>query len=136
VSIDGRIWHGCHVHGMRPRLNRGSSEAKIARNIARDRENDAALEEAGWAVIHVGEHENAKEAASRIAQLVLLRRGVPVNGPRIDSPTDEARGRGSRSPLGMREPITASRWANTRSYISGRPGQYSVRYVPAHEACA
>jgi len=39
---------------------------KIARNIARDEAMDRRLEEAGWTVLVVWEHEDVAEAAARV----------------------------------------------------------------------
>jgi DNA mismatch endonuclease (patch repair protein) len=42
-------WHGCKRSRM-PEANRAYWEAKIARNVARDARNAAALDAAGWTV--------------------------------------------------------------------------------------
>lgn len=42
-------------------------QAKLDRNVERDRRNDAALQAAGWTVIRVWEHEEATRAAEEIA---------------------------------------------------------------------
>ena len=39
---------------------------KIARNIERDRENDAKLNGSGWGVVRVWEHDDIAEAVARI----------------------------------------------------------------------
>ena len=70
VFIDGCYWHGCPKHGTRPRTNSGYWSAKIARNIERDRRNDAALMDAGWCVVRVWEHEDPEQAAAQIHDLV------------------------------------------------------------------
>ena len=48
--------------------------ASSTRNVARDREKDAQLEEMGWIVVHVWEHEDPVEAADAIEQLWRSRR--------------------------------------------------------------
>jgi DNA mismatch endonuclease, patch repair protein len=40
--------------------------AKLARNSARDAQVTAELEEAGWTVVRVWEHEDTHDAATRI----------------------------------------------------------------------
>ena len=40
--------------------------AKLAGNTARDRDTDARLEEAGWIVVRVWEHEDPADAADRV----------------------------------------------------------------------
>lgn len=74
VFIDGCYWHGCPEHGTQPRTNAAYWSAKIARNIERDRRNDAALLKAGWLVARVWEHENPEEAAAQILNLLGTRR--------------------------------------------------------------
>lgn len=56
VFVDGAFWHG---HPSRHRPGRSGSywDAKIARNVERDREHDAALAEAGWSVVRVWDFE-------------------------------------------------------------------------------
>lgn len=81
VFVDGCFWHGCPVHGVRPRTNRGYWDAKIARNVERDRRNDEALQAAGWTVVRVWEHVKPEEAAERISQLVRERRAPRPNQP-------------------------------------------------------
>lgn len=46
-----------------PRSNRGYWEPKLARNVERDRTNDAVLQESGWAVLRFYEHFEVGEAA-------------------------------------------------------------------------
>src|SRR4051794_29597338 len=57
VFVDGCFWHGCPQHGVRPRTNAGYWAAKVRRNQERDRRNELALEQAGWRVLRVWEHE-------------------------------------------------------------------------------
>jgi DNA mismatch endonuclease (patch repair protein) len=47
VYCDGCFWHRCPEHGQIPKANRDYWEPKLARNVERDRETDAALAEAG-----------------------------------------------------------------------------------------
>jgi DNA mismatch endonuclease (patch repair protein) len=82
VFVDGCFWHGCPEHGTSPRTNSGYWSAKVARNRARDSANDAALAEAGWAVVRVWEHESPATAADAIAALVESR--VRANAVRLD----------------------------------------------------
>ncbi len=68
VFVDGCFWHGCPEHGTSPRTNATYWNAKIARNIERDRFNETELSAAGWAVVRVWEHEAPGDAADRIAR--------------------------------------------------------------------
>jgi DNA mismatch endonuclease, patch repair protein len=70
VFVDGCFWHGCPEHGTSPRTNPSYWSAKIARNVERDRRNDAELSAAGWAVVRVWEHEDPANAADKITQIL------------------------------------------------------------------
>ena len=75
VFIDGCFWHSCPEHATMPKANREFWEAKLRRNVERDRENDQALKLLGWEVIRVWEHEAPEIAGARIARTV--RRAQP-----------------------------------------------------------
>jgi len=75
VFIDGCFWHGCPDHRAAPAANREWWAAKLARNVERDRDTDRHLQQAGWVVVRVWEHEDPAAAAQRIAAEVR-RRGV------------------------------------------------------------
>jgi DNA mismatch endonuclease (patch repair protein) len=74
VDVRGCFWHGCPEHYIRPVANRGFWDAKRERNMERDRETQAAFEQAGWLVIVVWEHEDMAEAAGTVTEAVLSRR--------------------------------------------------------------
>ncbi|WP_330279882.1 MULTISPECIES: very short patch repair endonuclease [unclassified Streptomyces] len=74
VFIDGCYWHGCPEHYVPPKTNPGYWSDKVARNMARDRDTDQQLAEAGWLVLRFWEHEPSEECASRIADEVARRR--------------------------------------------------------------
>jgi DNA mismatch endonuclease (patch repair protein) len=67
VFVDGCFWHCCPDHGNLPRNNSDWWATKLARNVIRDREQDAALRSLGWEVLRVWEHESVEERASMIA---------------------------------------------------------------------
>jgi DNA mismatch endonuclease (patch repair protein) len=67
-----------------PQTNRDYWEPKLAANVERDRETDAALTVAGWEVVRVWEHETSADAAALIASVVARRRGQ-IRIRRIDS---------------------------------------------------
>lgn len=56
VFVDGCFWHGCPMHCRLPAANRPYWEAKIARNMARDRAASSRLRREGWAVVRIWEH--------------------------------------------------------------------------------
>lgn len=66
VFVDGCFWHGCPEHGVSPATNSAYWSAKLARNRSRDAENVRALEDAGWVVIRIWEHEDPAAAATRV----------------------------------------------------------------------
>lgn len=68
VFVDGCYWHSCPEHGVSPRANSSYWGPKLARNVERDREVDAALVDEGWRVIRVWEHEEASQVALRVSE--------------------------------------------------------------------
>ncbi|MFE7813206.1 very short patch repair endonuclease [Streptomyces sp. NPDC057433] len=77
VFIDGCYWHGCPEHYVAPKTNPGYWSDKVARNMARDRDTDQRLAEAGWTVLRFWEHEPSEQCATRIAAEVKRRRKMP-----------------------------------------------------------
>ena len=74
VFIDGCYWHGCPEHYVPPKTNPGYWTPKIAGNMARDRDTDARLTEAGWLVLRFWAHEQSSACALQIVELVRSRR--------------------------------------------------------------
>lgn len=74
VFLDGCWWHGCGEHGMRPKRNAEFWSRKFDETRERDRRVGSALQDAGWVVVRVWEHEPPADAATRIASLVRSRR--------------------------------------------------------------
>jgi DNA mismatch endonuclease (patch repair protein) len=70
VFVDGCYWHGCPQHYRPATRNSGFWSEKISKNRQRDADANRTLEEAGWRVIRVWEHEDPAEAAQRIAVAV------------------------------------------------------------------
>ncbi|ADI08891.1 hypothetical protein SBI_05771 [Streptomyces bingchenggensis BCW-1] len=70
VFIDGCYWHGCPEHYVPPKTNPGYWSGKVAKNIARDRDTDQRLTEAGWTVLRFWEHESANSCALAIGATV------------------------------------------------------------------
>lgn len=73
VFVDGCFWHGCPDHGTWPKQNAGWWREKIEGNRQRDADTDARLEEQGWMVIRIWEHETAETAARKVAEAVRSR---------------------------------------------------------------
>ena len=57
VFIDGCFWHSCPQHATRPRTNAEFWAAKLKRNRQRDERDTRRLEQAGWQVLRIWEHE-------------------------------------------------------------------------------
>lgn len=74
VFIDGCYWHGCPEHYVPPRTNEGYWSTKVAGNMARDRDTDARLAEAGWTILRFWEHEPPELCADIIAATVIAHR--------------------------------------------------------------
>lgn len=74
VFVDGCFWHGCPEHFVPPKTNPEYWEAKIARNVERDRDTDMRLADAGWLVLRFWEHEPAARSALAVESAVLARR--------------------------------------------------------------
>ena len=77
VFVDGCFWHGCPDHGTQPRTNSTYWAAKLGVNRARDREQTAALKQAGWTVVRVWEHEDAHAAAARVRSALRVHAACP-----------------------------------------------------------
>lgn len=57
VFVDGCFWHGCSIHGVRPKQNRAFWDVKISTNMKRDRRVTRHLRNSGWTVIRIWEHQ-------------------------------------------------------------------------------
>ena len=74
VEVMGCLWHRCPECEIgAPRTNAQYWQAKLARNVERDRRNTEALDYAGWALVVVWEHEDPIDAADRVEALVRKR---------------------------------------------------------------
>ncbi|MEU4293824.1 very short patch repair endonuclease [Kribbella sp. NPDC026596] len=66
VFIDGCFWHCCPEHGRQPSVNSQYWSPKLQRNVERDRLADAALQDDGWAVVRIWEHELLVDAVRKV----------------------------------------------------------------------
>jgi DNA mismatch endonuclease, patch repair protein len=73
VFVDGCFWHGCPEHGSWPSANADFWREKIQANQKRDLDTNRQLEERGWLVLRVWEHEDPKGAAQHVARRVRAR---------------------------------------------------------------
>ncbi len=74
VFVDGCFWHACPEHATWPQSNADWWKAKIEANVQRDVATNRRLEQAGWAVVRIWEHEDPVEAADRVEEIVVRRR--------------------------------------------------------------
>lgn len=70
VFVDGCFWHRCPIHGTQPKANGAWWAEKLDANVARDRRNTLALEQAGWTVLRFCEHEDLDAMADQVEQAV------------------------------------------------------------------
>lgn len=85
VFVDGCFWHGCPEHHRPAKQNAEFWTAKIEGNIARDSDTDSRLQEAGWRVIRIWEHEQPTSAAERI--WTMLRGSQDQPSESLEQPT-------------------------------------------------
>lgn len=70
IFVDGCFWHGCPVHGTLPKVNAEFWREKLAANVQRDGLNTKLLQDLGWKVFRIWEHESPYEAADYIMAYV------------------------------------------------------------------
>ena len=74
VFVDGCFWHSCPVHGSIPATNRVFWADKLKRNKQRDRLVRRNLEQSGWFVLRIWQHELREPAkvARRVGRTLNL----------------------------------------------------------------
>jgi DNA (cytosine-5)-methyltransferase 1 len=76
ILVHGCFWHGCPEHSRPTKSNSKWWADKIAANRKRDKVTRALLSGKGWTTVVVWEHEDPRDAVSRI-EAVLGRAPVP-----------------------------------------------------------
>ncbi len=69
IDVRGCFWHAHRCqHGRRPAVRKSYWNAKLARNVSRDRKNFRTLRRLGWAVLVIWECEtgNPEQLADRV----------------------------------------------------------------------
>ncbi|CCG04368.1 Putative NaeI very short patch repair endonuclease [Blastococcus saxobsidens DD2] len=66
VNVHGCFWHGCPIHATWPAANATWWRQKIEANKARDKATRAHLEDVGWTLVEVWEHEVPEDALARV----------------------------------------------------------------------
>jgi DNA mismatch endonuclease (patch repair protein) len=69
VFVDGCFWHGCPRCYRRPSSNQKYWDAKVQRNMARDRRMRKQLRREGWQVLRLWEHQIAKELSGCVRRI-------------------------------------------------------------------
>lgn len=80
VFVDGCFWHGCQEHRSLPTSNASFWKNKIEGTVERDRQQALWLQEDGWVVIRVWEHDVPDPATRLVANAVAglrSRRNTP-----------------------------------------------------------
>lgn len=62
VFVDGCFWHGCPLHGTKPKTNVTFWQAKLATNAVRDKYVTKSLRLRKWRVLRIWEHQLANES--------------------------------------------------------------------------
>lgn len=57
IFVDGCFWHQCPLHSSIPKQNQEFWQKKLQANTVRDKQVNANLEQRGWTVIRIWEHE-------------------------------------------------------------------------------
>lgn len=70
VFVDGCFWHSCPEHGRPPTVNQTYWAPKLQRTVERDLRATAALEQAGWRVLRVWEHELLPSVIAAVVEAV------------------------------------------------------------------
>lgn len=73
VFVDGCFWHGCPEHYVAPRSGEDFWPRKLRENLERDRRQTLTLEDDGWRVLRVWEHEvwtNLSDVVEQVSQAV------------------------------------------------------------------
>ncbi|MFI6451917.1 very short patch repair endonuclease [Streptosporangium amethystogenes] len=82
VFMDGCFWHGCPQHHTVATTNAAFWAEKIRRTKERDAETNRLLEEAGWLVVRIWEHEDPAQGAARVTEAVIAGRERLASGIR------------------------------------------------------
>ena len=70
VFVDGCFWHRCPEHFVTPKTRTEFWMTKIARNVERDAETDAALSSSGRTGLRLWEHQEPAACADQIEAMI------------------------------------------------------------------
>ncbi len=72
IFIDGCFWHKCPVCFQEPETRKEFWMKKIQSNIDRDKKVNEQLENDGWTVIRIWEHEIRKEPENAVKKIIAF----------------------------------------------------------------
>ena len=76
VFVDGCFSYGCPVHGTSPKSNEVFWQEKMAANTTRDEDMTRRLEDLGWRIVRIWEHEPVEMAIRMVNRALSGRRGA------------------------------------------------------------
>jgi len=79
IFVDGCFWHSCPKHRSQPVNNRGFWQAKLKRNVERDKLVNKTLKSRGWCVLRIWQHELLRRNESYL--LRRIRKAGLVKSP-------------------------------------------------------
>lgn len=74
IFVDGCFWHGCPRCYRRPHSSRKYWDAKVLRNMCRDKRIEGQLRRSGWSILRIWEHEleQPERAIARIRRRIHM----------------------------------------------------------------
>jgi len=72
VFIDGCFWHKCPIHFQEPETRKDFWLKKIESNIRRDKIVNEQLENDGWTIIRIWEHEIRKNPEKIVTKIIAF----------------------------------------------------------------
>lgn len=70
VFVDGCFWHKCPLHFAVPKANATWWAEKIGANVQRDRRQTTLLENLGWKVLRVWEHDTLSDDLQKVSRRI------------------------------------------------------------------
>lgn len=72
IFVDGCFWHKCPEHGVMPKSNAEFWKTKLEGNVDRDRKKDSELQQLGWSIIRIWEHQVETELTETVNYIKSL----------------------------------------------------------------
>ncbi len=124
VFVDGCFWHGCPDHYVRPRSRDRFWRDKLLTNVERDIRQTCELEEQGWRVCRLWEHEifeDPEGTATYVEAVVCAPDGRPRRSWRTErveplGGTGDLERRHFRELRGRASPRSSDRKRSTRKW--------------------